>query len=182
SLYCKYIFWDGGWGYGPRYLLDVVAILCLFLVAPLARIWSRPALRAAFLALGLVSVGVNALGAYFYDPLWEGQAPTMEENYKRIARWRDSQILWHLRRTAGMLNAFRIEWSAAYNSANAPDQRGGRYEADLSPRTVRAGEALFVPFYATNTGRAAWLHKPPRYYGAVRLGWSWGRGGREGPP
>jgi hypothetical protein len=189
SLYSKYIFWDGGWGYGPRFLLDVVAILCLFLPVPLAWTWPRRAARAAFLTLALASVGINALGAYFYDPAWEGQAPTMEENYKRIRRWSSSQILHHLRRASGMALAARPRWMAlpalprwTATSANAPQRLGARYEADVHPRVANAGDALEIPVEATNTGQALWLDKPEGYYGAVRLAWSWYRDGQEVPP
>jgi hypothetical protein len=182
SLYAKYIFWDGGWGYGPRYLLDVVAILCLFLPAVLDRIWTRPVLRAVFLTLGLVSVGVNALGAYLYDPFWEGQAPTMEANYKRIKSWPSSQILHHARRAWRGANAMRVRLTTEHTSANAPARLGARYEADTRPRTVRAGEAVEVSVQATNTGQALWLDRPERYYGAVRLAWSWHRDGQEVEP
>ena len=181
SLYSKYIYWDGGWGYGPRYLLDVVAILCLFLPVALSWITRRPVWRAVFLTAGLASIGIHALGAYFYDTAWEG-APTMEENYKRIRRWRSSQILWHARQAYRVANTARVRWTAAYTSANAPSRLGARYEADQSARTVRAGDPLVLPFRATNTGRAVWLDKPERYYGAVRLAWSWHLDGREVPP
>lgn len=182
SLYAKYIFWDGGWGYGPRYLLDIVAILCLFVPAPLEWIARRPVWRAGFLTLGLAAVGVHALGAYFYDPAWEGQAPTMQENYKRIRRWRSSQILWHVRQAYRAANSVRAQWTASHTSANAPDRLGARYEADVRPRTVQAGAVLDIPVQATNSGQAVWLDKPEGYYGAVRLGWSWWREGEEVEP
>jgi hypothetical protein len=179
SLYSKYIFWDGGWGYGPRYLLDIVSTLCLFLPPVLDWTWHRPWVRAAFLSLGLVSVGVNALGAYLYDPTWEGQAPTMQENYARIKDWRSSQILHHASIAAKRLGPLRrLVVGKTPTSASAPDLLNARYEVDAQSRTVQAGGALDVPVRAVNTGEAVWLDKPERYYGAVRLAWTWHQDGR----
>ena len=175
SLYGKYIFWDGGWGYGPRFLLDILSSLCLFLPVVLEWAWRRPLARAAFLALGVVSVGVNALGAYVYDTMWDGQAPAvMQANYERIRSWRNSQILHHARVALQRVGAARRMWTGAVpNSATDPDKLDARYEADEQPRSVRAGDVVDVPVRAVNTGRAVWLHRPDRYHGAVRLAWTW---------
>jgi hypothetical protein len=171
SLYARYIFWDGGWSYGPRFLLDVTAILCLFLVTPLEWIAKRRGARLGFLALGVVSVGIHTLGAYFFDPAWDGRLTMMEEAYDRRCRWRDSQIPHHVRHAYRRLNALRASWGRSADSARTPDRLAARYEADTSPRRVRAGDALAIPVRAVNTGGATWLDKPPGYQEAVRLCW-----------
>jgi hypothetical protein len=182
ALYSKYFYWDGGHGYGPRYLLDLTAIFCLFLVVPLDWIWRRPFLRVVFLTLGLISVGIQSLGAYLYDTRWDAQALTQQENFERLRHWDNSQILFHLRKAASLVEIRLPSWDSRFNSANAPAQLGATYQADLTPLTVRVGEAIVLRVEATNTGHALWLDKPERYYGAVRLGWSWWRNGQEVEP
>lgn len=173
-LYGKYIYWDGGWAYGPRFLLDVTALLCLYLAAPLEWIWARLHWRRAFVGAGLLSIGIHALGAYTYDTNWEGGgvAP-FGPTYARIGRWRESQILWHL----GKL----VKMPPPPTSANSPHLLGARYEVDAAPRTVRSGGTLEVPVTATNTGRAVWLARSAQsdsYFGVVRLAWLWYRNGQ----
>jgi hypothetical protein len=110
-LYAKYIYWDGGWSYGPRFLLDVIAILCLFLVTPLEWIAKRRAAWLGFLALGALSIGIHALGAYFFDPAWDGRLTMMEEAYDHRCRWRSSQIPHHVRYALHRLVALRASTS-----------------------------------------------------------------------
>jgi hypothetical protein len=172
-LYAKYVQWDGGWGYGPRFLVDITAMLCLFLPEPLEWIWARVAWRRAFIAVGLLSVGIHALGAYRYDTSWEGRAAPFGPTYERIGRWSESQILYHLGRL--------IVMPPPPTSANSPHLLDARYEADSRPRTVPAGSAFEVPVTATNTGRAVWLVKTDQaetYFGVVRLAWLWYRDGK----
>lgn len=169
-LYSKYIYWDGGWGYGPRLLLDLLPLLGLYLAEPLQWAWPRVRWRRAFLAAGLASIGIHVLGSYTYDVAWEGRSQPFESTYRRMGRWRDNQIFHHIRRLS--------DKSPMPSSANAPQQLDARYAVDPRPRTVRAGDVLEVPVTATNTGRALWLNRTPTWFGTVRLAWIWYRNGR----
>ncbi|MET0552254.1 MAG: glycosyltransferase family 39 protein [Vicinamibacteria bacterium] len=169
-LYAKYIYWDGGWGYGPRFLVDITALLCLFLAEPLEWIWARTRWRRVFLAAGGLSVGIHALGAYTYDPAWEGRAQPFASTYRRVGRWRDNQVFHHWRRL--------YDKSPLPTSANAPLELAARYEVDARPRVVRAGAAFEVPIEVTNTGRALWLNRTEGYFGTVRLAWLWYQNGK----
>ena len=52
-----YVYWDGGWSFGPRHVLAGVPFMAL----PLAWLWDRPSafVRAGVLAVALVSVGMT---------------------------------------------------------------------------------------------------------------------------
>jgi hypothetical protein len=56
--------WRAGFSYGPRYLLDIVPFL-IWLLAPALPAFGSLA-RPVFLSLALLSVGVEAVGAFLY--------------------------------------------------------------------------------------------------------------------
>lgn len=62
-LYAK-ADWRGGYGYGPRFLVDLLPLLVWWLVPVMARL--RPALRAVFVAGVLVAVPIQIIGAVIY--------------------------------------------------------------------------------------------------------------------
>lgn len=62
--------WDGGWGFGPRYLTDVLPVLCALLV-PIAGDLASRVPRALFALAVVWSIGVQVIGAFFYNAEWE---------------------------------------------------------------------------------------------------------------
>lgn len=56
--------WRGGWSWGPRFLTDMVPLLVWLLAAGLATL--RPLACAAFVLAVGVSIGVQAIGAFWY--------------------------------------------------------------------------------------------------------------------
>jgi hypothetical protein len=89
----RYYGWSGGWTYGYRMLADAVPVLCLALIAPLARL-ARPG-RIVFGALLAVSIAVHAVGAVCYDYRWD-MSPNVDWNRGRLWSVRDSQIVYYL--------------------------------------------------------------------------------------
>lgn len=70
-LYSKYIWWGGGFCYGPRMLAEPTPILCLFLYPIFKIVERRYFLRLALLALSLISMSFHVLGAFWYDGSWD---------------------------------------------------------------------------------------------------------------
>jgi hypothetical protein len=64
-FYGSFVFWWGGWCYGPRYLTDMTPVLILALV-PGVEALRAPLARALFIALVAFGVGVQAIGAFCY--------------------------------------------------------------------------------------------------------------------
>ena len=95
-LYSKYSLWWGGHCYGPRYLADLAPILCFFLYPVCQRMEKQRLLICAFIALGLLSIGLHALGAFWYDGSWDAQLN--EQNlYRLLWSWNDSPITYYSR-------------------------------------------------------------------------------------
>lgn len=96
-LYGQFRVWWGGHAFGPRFLTDVLPLLCLFL-APAWAALRVPLARAAFLAAALVSVAVQVTGAFYYPAgYWDDYPETVDSAPERLWDWRDSQLLRSLR-------------------------------------------------------------------------------------
>lgn len=103
--YCFFIVWHGGWSYGPRYMTDLLPILCLLLTYYLAHFFQQigrlhrgvaGGVLALILALTFYSTFPEIVGV-FATPHWNG-IPTIADTHM-FWRWRDSQIerhAWHL--------------------------------------------------------------------------------------
>lgn len=63
----KHFDWWSGWAYGYRHLADTTPFLSMLLAPVLPGVWKRSLPRAAFLLTVLVSIAVQALGAFTYD-------------------------------------------------------------------------------------------------------------------
>lgn len=63
----KWFDYWGGWAYGYRPLVDLVPLLCLFLLPILKKIWNSRVLQALFAALLMWSLCVQVIGAFSYD-------------------------------------------------------------------------------------------------------------------
>lgn len=66
AVFCRWFMWEGGWCWGPRYLVPVIPLVCLpvaaLLDAPAAGTPSQKALRAAEFALVALSCAVAVSG------------------------------------------------------------------------------------------------------------------------
>lgn len=93
-LYCKWMGWDGGTGFGPRILADLSPIFCLFLYPIFKIMEGRYLLRIVFLTLGLVSIGFHALGAFWYDWTWDTNS-YVEAYHDRLWSWTNSPLVYY---------------------------------------------------------------------------------------
>ncbi len=86
--------WFGGWCFGPRYLTDLLPFLAWFLVPLWTSIWSRPVLRAAFVATVAIALWVQVVGAFYYPSgSWDGSPVSVGRQPRRLWDWSDNQIL-----------------------------------------------------------------------------------------
>jgi hypothetical protein len=96
--YCFYILWWGGWGYGPRFLTDILPIICYLICYALAVLqhhliktqkYLARGLLSIFLILALFSTTVQAVGV-FGRTNWDAIPGS---NYPgRLWDWQDTQI------------------------------------------------------------------------------------------
>jgi hypothetical protein len=101
--YCFYLLWWGGWCYGPRFLTDILPVLCLLIgycltysLDPLRqhkpRIWTG--IISGFLVLMLYSTFTQIVGTFGHTN-WDG-IPTA--SHHRLWDWQDTQIKRHTAR------------------------------------------------------------------------------------
>jgi hypothetical protein len=70
----KWFEWFGGWVFGYRLIVELTPLLMILLIPVAGRILASRGLRAAFLVLGMISIAIQALGAFAYDPTaWNGR-------------------------------------------------------------------------------------------------------------
>lgn len=169
--YCIYAPWDGGGdSYGPRFLTDILPVVC-FLVgysldAILAKLPPRSfritPLLAVFLLTLFLSTAVQSVGA-FTDVSW-GKVPLpLINNPQRRWYLTDSQIERHSRNLIAQI-ASPIHDSELYlQQLNGKlDQletirRNGTIETIGDRWTVRTGTKRVLRASLTNTGQSTWF-------------------------
>lgn len=111
--YCFFTVWSGGWCYGPRYLTDIIPVLCLliaYFVADFVNPTDRPSHRQAhlirigistlFVASILFSTFTQIVGA-FGSTNWDGIPYSADY---RLWNWQDTQIARHTNTLLTKLN------------------------------------------------------------------------------
>lgn len=113
-VYTRWYNWWGGWSYGPRLLTDVLPFLMLFFVPLLSnslisqkaasklRFLMKAGFTATFAVSFLISVGVQAVGAYKYNNSWNvgdyvRRGAPIDHFPDRLTYWHDSQLYFYLR-------------------------------------------------------------------------------------
>jgi hypothetical protein len=85
--------WWGGWGFGPRYLTDLLPFFAWFLVPAWASIRARPVLRVVFAAAVAFALWVQVVGAFYYPAgHWDGRPVNVQIEPQRCWDWSDTQI------------------------------------------------------------------------------------------
>lgn len=95
--YCFFTIWWGGWGYGPRFLTDILPVLCLLIgygltvgIEHLPQRWFNGA-AVLFFSLLFLSTSVQVVGA-FGNTLWDS-VPVSSDS--RLWDTQDTQIQRH---------------------------------------------------------------------------------------
>jgi hypothetical protein len=91
-LYGFVATWWAGWGFGPRYLTDLLPFAALWLVrTPLPRA-GAPVAAAAFVAALAWSGWTQELGVRAYPCGWEGYPANVDQAPERLWTWHDTEI------------------------------------------------------------------------------------------
>jgi len=95
----KWFDWWGGWCFGYRPLVDSMPLLVLCMLPAIDRLRVRSLQTVAFAAALAFSIGVQALGAFAYEPIgWndqDGRDVNKSEHRARLWAWRESPILYY---------------------------------------------------------------------------------------
>ncbi len=101
GLAFKWYDWWGGWCYGYRPLVDTLPLLLLCMLPALEKLRLRSVQATVFGVALAWSIGVQALGAFAYEPLgWNakhGQDINAPEHRKRLWDWSDGPIIHYAR-------------------------------------------------------------------------------------
>ena len=85
--------WYGGFNYGPRLLTDVVPCLVILLVPAMSLVVRLRPWKFAFGCALLVSISVQAIGAFCYpNGHWDALPQPVNKSRQRLWDWRDNQI------------------------------------------------------------------------------------------
>jgi hypothetical protein len=85
--------WWGGWCFGPRYMGDLLPFLALFLIPVWPQIRSRRPLAAVAFAAIAISIGIQAVGAFYYPRgQWDANPADVDWNPQRLWDWKDNPI------------------------------------------------------------------------------------------
>lgn len=134
-------YWNGGWGWGPRYMLPVVPLAMLLILPVVNRLQVAPRWQqAVFAAVVLLSVAIQFIGiavpySDFYNRYYlqeTAQASWLAENWS----WQNTAIAYHLRQFS--LNSFDSAWRFAEPLYGMP-----LYLLGLTGLTV--GLAQYIP-------------------------------------
>lgn len=161
--------WMGGYCYGPRYALHGLPVLVVALVEPLERIWKLAWARATFVGAAVLSIAIQAIGAFFYPNGDSGD-------------WHYG--LWTIRKSPPML-ALRAGPAMPDFPALLPRsvRHPGLDPADAAcrlawaapvPASLRSGESARLRVRVTNAGRSRWSSVGSFFnFGALRFRWIW---------
>lgn len=103
ALHAKWGCWFGGWCYGPRFLTEVMPVVCLLFGLGYQHLASWHA-RALAVALVCLSVGVHIAGVFGSgrDWAWHSQH-YIPPQATDLFSFRDNQIAWAMHNLAGKL-------------------------------------------------------------------------------
>jgi hypothetical protein len=96
-VYAKFVWWWGGWSFGPRYLIEILPVLCLLFALAYTRMRMRIWKNAA-IALVVLACVVHALGVFGHQSHW----------YARHANPGQGQIFFELQDTQIEAHARRL--------------------------------------------------------------------------
>ncbi len=161
-VHAKFTEWWAGYTYGPRYLVDVLPALTLFLVYGLVPLCRGSAARVAVGLLALYGVGVQAIGVYAADDRWDREPVPLERAPNRVWDWADLQIVrcarngLHPGELAGvMIDAFRDPVPARV-AALEPEQLRAWIVVRGVPRAVAPNERVRARVRVKNRAAVAW--------------------------
>jgi hypothetical protein len=161
-LYAKFDEWWAGYTFGPRYMTDVLPVLCLLLVYGLVPLWRNPAVRLLAVALAVYGVGVQIIGVYWDNDDWNRRPIPLELRPQRVWDWSDLQMVralrggWHGSELWPIVfTAFRDPVPARLQ-ALTPEDLASAYAIVRAPQRLRRGVRDWAVVAVTNRGTRAW--------------------------
>lgn len=160
--YCFFSPWWGAISYGPRFLIDLLPVICYligyYLTRYLDRIWPNRRQLSLGLSLFLIclvfSTFVEIAGAFSTPHLWD-TVPGFEQS--RFWNWQDSQIERHFRNLYTKLNPPIAGLTAYRQTLNGKilqiKQDGNRINAI----TAIPGQQISLQAVLKNTGKGDWF-------------------------
>ena len=96
-LLAGYKMWWGGWGFGYRFLCDIIPFLIVLIVPVIIEFANnkQKILEFIFIIFSIYSIGIQIIGVYFDDSTWS-KYPDVDNNTYRLWNWNDWQITYIL--------------------------------------------------------------------------------------
>jgi len=161
-LYAKFDGWWGGYTYGPRYMTDVIPVLCLLLVpglVPLCRGRAAVILASLLIAYG---VAVQAVGVYWDDGRWNRFPVSIDVRPERAWDWSDWQVLraarsgWKGNEMGRLLVQAVSDPTPARLEPLAPEDLAAELRLLAGPEHLSPGGQGEVVLAVRNAGSRAW--------------------------
>jgi hypothetical protein len=159
--YCFFKIWTGGSCYGPRYMTDILPVLCLLISYCLAYGMQQPR-RFVHLKLIILSVLIicstfsQVVGAFGFTS-WDSIPPLPQS--ERIWRWHDNQIERHAKHVfykafdpMGDRLTYLQQWNGRIASVSKQNGRSLPQEMVVTP-----SQRMFLAAQVTNTGQVPWI-------------------------
>ncbi len=107
-ILAKYAVWWGGYCFGPRYWTDVMPLLAILLAYGLDAARARSRLLFALFVLAIVvSVAIQAIGAFCYPSSWCLSPTNIDLDHARLWDWWDSEVSRSLKEAAKQPSRFQ---------------------------------------------------------------------------
>jgi hypothetical protein len=99
-VYSCYSIWWAGWSYGPRYLTGIQPLLIIFIALSLPKLIDlrlmnkkQSATLAVFTLFLVISICIQAIGAFYYDCDWDASPVNIDNSPERLWDLQDTQII-----------------------------------------------------------------------------------------
>ena len=170
-LYAKFNEWWAGYTFGPRYMTEMMPVLCLFLVYGLVP-WCRSRAAHVFVALLIVyGVAVQAVGVYWDDDDWNRTPVPLQMRPARVWDWSDWQVVRAARsgfkgsELAGVLRDSFSDSTPAFLSPLTREDLASEFQVLGAPTTLPTGGTTSIEASITNRGAQSW----PAFAGDLRV-------------
>lgn len=92
-FFSKYTIWWGGLCYGPRFFVDIMPFMCIYIYFLRDQIIKMRSVRSLLVLFVVLSLVTQIIGAFCYSFSWYYEPTNVDYDHKRLWDWRDNEIV-----------------------------------------------------------------------------------------